>query len=227
MNITFEQFRKNLVALAMQGRSLLSCESISPAQVEAYKELVDGVLEDSDMRMEDIDQLTAARAIDADEIAASTYSSEDADPLEEEEEEDLAETDLTVDEIVDIELTDEEEEGDSLVPPAEVDVPEPAADTEVQDADNTAIEPAQELEETVEKVEHVVQRVETFIAVTEDSGLSTNDIQEMAASNESFRAIAPLHRLSKTVAKSGSSDLVQAFSTLNAITLRNIGKSIM
>jgi hypothetical protein len=234
MSPTFEQFRQNLSMLAKQGRSLLSCEDISPLQVEAYKELVDGVLEDSEMRLEDIDQLAAAKAIEAGKVVETTYSSEavgDPDELPEDEEEDLAETELTVDEIVDIEELDEESDKDPLVPElddsgnsAELDA---ALDADVQDADNTAIEPTQELEETVEKVEHVVQRVETFIAVTEDSGLKTDDIQAMAASNEAFSDIGAVRRFTGPVSRSGSTPLVQAFSALTAITLRNIGKSTL
>jgi hypothetical protein len=225
MSTTFKQLHLNLSMLAKQGHSLLSCENITPLQVTAYKELVDGVLSESDLRLEDIDQMTAAKAV------GQSYSSEAVE--EEEEEEDLAETELSVDEIVDAEIVEEEDPAIEIEETPELDeleqdLPiESDADTDVLDADNTAVEPAEELAETVDKVDHIVQRVETFIAVTEDSGLSTDDIQAMAASNESFESVRHIHKLASKVSMSGSSDLITAFSRLTQISLRNIGKSIV
>lgn len=276
---SLKQFHANLVHLAIQGRVLLSCEDIGPDQVDAYKQLIDGVLEDSDMRLEDIDQLSAAKVMQNQQVAAATYSSE-AEPVDEEEEEDdeldVVETDATVDEIVDAELAEEDpvvEEVDSedgtidVLPPeldadadgvidVDVDVdavaddlvetaeepvveeepvlPEEEKSLEVNDADDTAAlideepekEPIQELEATVDKVDHIVQRVETYIAVTEDSGLTTDDVQAMAASNESFASIRDLGRLSKTVKHTANAETIAAYHRLTCLSLRNIGKAI-
>lgn len=275
---SLKQFHANLVHLAIQGRVLLSCEDIGPDQVDAYKQLIDGVLEDSDMRLEDIDQLSAAKVMQNQQVAAATYSSE-AEPVDEEEEDDeldVVETDATVDEIVDAELAEEDpvvEEVDSedgtidVLPPeldadadgvidVDVDVdavaddlvetaeepvveeepvlPEEEKSLEVNDADDTAAlideepekEPIQELEATVDKVDHIVQRVETYIAVTEDSGLTTDDVQAMAASNESFASIRDLGRLSKTVKHTANAETIAAYHRLTCLSLRNIGKAI-
>ena len=105
---------------------------------------------------------------------------------------------------------------------------------DVNEADETAAltgeepekEPIQELEATVDKVDHIVQRVETYIAVTEDSGLTTDDVQAMAASNESFAAIRDLGRLSKTVKRTANAEIISAYHRLTCLSLRNIGKAI-
>lgn len=276
---SLKQFHANLVCLAIQGRALLSCEDIGPDQVDAYKQLIDGVLEESDMRLEDIDQLAAAKALQNQQVAATTYSLE-AETTEEDDELDVVETDATVDEIVEAELAEEEpvvEEVDSedgtidVLPPeldadadgdidVDVDVDAAADDLveaaedpvleeepvvaeelppeeeslDVNEADETAAltgeepekEPIQELEATVDKVDHIVQRVETYIAVTEDSGLTTDDVQAMAASNESFAAIRDLGRLSKTVKRTANAEIISAYHRLTCLSLRNIGKAI-
>lgn len=257
---SLKQFHANLVHLAIQGRVLLSCEGIGPDQVDAYKQLIDGVLEDSDMRLEDIDQLAASKVLQNQQVEAATYSSEaEVVDNDDEDELDVVETDATVDEIVDAELAEEEpvvEEVDSedgtidVLPPeldadadGVIDVDAVADDLvetaeeeslEVNDADDTAAlideepekEPIQELEATVDKVDHIVQRVETYIAVTEDSGLTTDDVQAMAASNESFASIRDLSRLSNTVKRTASAETIAAFHRLTCLSLRNIGKAI-
>jgi hypothetical protein len=265
-----KQLRTSLEQVAIQGRALLSCENINEEDVAAYKDIVNGVLAEGDMRLEDVDALAAARAIERQELEAQTTSLE---AVEEEEEETPPAEDEKVEEKPPV--TDAEEEtppaeeseveievpelNDSVATADEVEAGDAAAqkqaetdstdlqgndvgpedleaDTVVEDVDTEVTPdvqttpvsktPAEDLEETVDKVDHVVERVSTFISVTEDSGLNTDDVQAMAQTNDSFESISVLNRFSKAVSESGSSAAILAFNKLAKITIRNIGKLI-
>lgn len=187
----FKKMHASLEALQIQGRALLSCEDIAEEQVQSYKDLVDTVLEGSEMSLDD---LSAAAATKAQELAGDTPTPPEQAVVATESEKS--------DDDDDIKLPDDETA--------------PAADVEEEPT------PREELEEAVEQVDHVVEKVSTFISHTEDSGLTTDDVQAMATVQETFESFANLQVAIKVATKSRSSRTISALTVLHNVMLRNL-----
>lgn len=225
-----KSLKTSLESLRIQGRALLSCEDLTTEQVDAYKELVDTVLEGADMRLEDTTAITAAKAEEAARVQAvsmvpeaviSTESKKDDEEENEEEEEEN--DDDTNDADPDSETDSEQDLSEVESEQAEAGL----ADTELNDAETDGEEeltPRDVLEDTVDKVEHVVEKVEVFISATEGSGLTTDDVQAMADVRDNFESIAVLQAPSTMVNKQRSQRLMKAYTRLAKVTMRNLSK---
>lgn len=211
-----------LRAAVKQGRALLSCESVTEEQVNAYKELVDGVLEGAEMSLDDAAQAMVSKAeeaaqgdaptpaatdVDAQPGADGMNASQESDKSDEEEEEDK---DDEKDE--DDDSSEDSDKSDDL-------------DDESEELDEK--EPREELEEVVDVADKIVEKVDSFIAHTEDSGLTIDGIQEMTDAVQTMESLKPIVDLQAIAFGSPVLRTRQAVRRLTALTLRNAGKALI
>lgn len=211
-----------LRAAVKQGRALLSCESVTEEQVNAYKELVDGVLEGAEMSLDDAAQAMASKAeeaaqgdaptpaatdVDAQPGADGMNASQESDKSDEEEEEDKDD--------------EKDEDDDSSEDSDKSDDP----DDENEELDEK--EPREELEEVVDVADKIVEKVDSFIAHTEDSGLTIDGIQEMTDAVQTMESLKPIVDLQAIAFGSPVLRTRQAVRRLTALTLRNAGKALI
>lgn len=213
-----------LRAAVKQGRALLSCESVTEEQVNAYKELVDGVLEGAEMSLDDAAQAMASKAeeaaqgdaptpaatdVDAQPGADGMNASQESDDSDNEEEE---EEDKDDEKDEDDDSSEDSDKSDDL-------------DDESEELDEK--EPREELEEVVDQTDKIVEKVDSFIAHTEDSGLTIDGIQEMTDAVQTMESLKPIVDLQAIAFGSPVLRTRQAVRRLTALTLRNAGKALI
>ncbi len=213
----------SLRAAAIQGRALLSCESVTEEQVNAYKELVDGVLEGAEMSLDDAAQAMATKSEEAGQGDAPTPAATDvdaqpgADGMNASQESDDSDNEEEKD--------DKDDENDEDDDSSEDSDKSDDLDDESEELDEK--EPREELEEVVDQTDKIVEKVDSFIAHTEDSGLTIDGIQEMTDAVQTMESLKPIVDLQAIASGSPVLRTRQAVRRLTALTLRNAGKALI
>jgi cobalamin biosynthesis protein CobT len=216
-----KKLQASLEALAVQGRALLSCEDVTAEQVSSYKDLVDTVLEGAEMNLDDVSAAASKQDVEESTPAENIQPEADGMVVSSEDKKDSS------DESDESEESDDEEEESSI---DDVETPDDAEHEEAFDELADSVDeseeetPREDLEETVEKVDHIAQKVETFITHTEDSGLTTDDVQEMAGLQETFEAFSNLNANTAFSNGTKSRRHITALTRLCKVTTRNLSK---